>query len=241
MRNKKMEVALKAMLLVESKYEFNRESLKMDPRINISWGDWMVEEDDRQKNYYLNLSNSEWEELVKKHLRNFKGDIRSAVAWVQRVQQARITRASARAEERPYEKPSDLDITFRLWKDMIEEPWKYDDWEEWLDMDRQLRNSKKRWRVAAFWQNKQDEADRQILEEMATRIQAAWRGHQLRDTHPQLNCPICLAHVPCRFMCSECALEDHCCHWCDVPLQDGQEAFCDGDCYRKFMNESWRD
>lgn len=239
---------------IESRREF---TAKMDPRINIRWGDWMLAEDNRRKDYYLNLSDTEWEQMVKNHLRNFKGDLRAALNWVERVQQARIARAAAKAEERPREKPSELDITFRLWKDMIEEPWKYgdEDWSEWLVMDTQLRNSKKRWRVAAFWQKKQDEADEaayiQLLEDMATRIQAAWRGHQVRDTQPQFNCGLCLAHVPCRyaegdkFICWDCAYENEgmypCCSWCNLALDEGQEAFCDGDCYRKFMNESWRD
>ena len=239
---------------IESRREF---TAKMDPRINIRWGDWMLAEDNRRKDQYLNLSDTEWEQMVKNHLRNFKGDIRSALNWVERIQHARIARAAAKAEERPREKPSELDITFRLWKDMIEEPWKYgdEDWPQWLEMDTELRNSKKRWRVAAFWQKKQDEADEaayiQLLEDMATRIQAAWRGHQLRDTHPQLNCSMCLAHKPSKYLncktcvCHECMVEMEEtlpeCHWCFAPLYDGQAAFCDADCRSDFMTESWRD
>jgi hypothetical protein len=225
------------MLLAESTYDISREireALKMDPRINIPWGDWMLEEDNRKKNFYLNLSDSEWENGVKSYLRNYKGDLRSALAWVERVQQQRVERAMAKAEERPQEKPTELDITFGVWKDMVEEPWKYsdDDWAEWLEMDAQLWNSPKRWRLAAFWQKRQDEADLELV----TRIQAAWRGHNLRNTHPQLNCAKCLAHTPCRYkdggayLCWDCAFEYDASEWapcmncgCDVHIEEENE------------------
>ena len=256
------------MLLTESTYEFSREfreAIQMDPRINISWGDWSVAEDERKRDYYLNLSDTEWDELVKTHLQSYRGDIRAAMAWVDRVSARRVARAKAAAEARNPVQPSALDITFQAWKDMVEEPWKYgdEDWAEWLAMDEELHNSHKRWRVTAFWQSKQDEADRiaraafhQMLVDaqarfehrMATRIQAAWRGHALRDSHAQLNCGICLAHVPCQskvrgvYACKDCEEEDvRPCQWCSAPLDDDQDAFCDNDCYVDYIKESWRD
>lgn len=191
----------------------------MDPRINISWGDWMVEEDNMRRDYFLNLSDEEWKVVVERHLAAHKDNVRPALAWVERVQRTRVARAEARAMDALCQKKTALDITFGAWKDMIEEPWRYgdNDWAEWLEMDYQLRNSPKRWRVDAFWQKKQDEADEesrkafiQMLVDakthfdnrMATRIQAAWRGHQLRDTHPQLNCSRCLAHKPAEYRCT---------------------------------------
>jgi hypothetical protein len=257
------------MLLTESTYEFSREfreAIEMDPRINISWGDWMVAEDVRRKEFYLNLSNEEWQTVAKNHLRSFIGDIRAAMAWVARVQGDRDARAKAQAEARTPDIPTALDITFRAWKDMVEEPWKYgdDEWEDWFAMDEELWNSPKRWRVAAFWQEKQDAIDaveraafRQMLVDaqarfehrMATRIQAAWRGHELRDTHKQLNCGLCLAQRHCRFkedgifICNDCADEEAPkCKWCFATLDDDHtEPFCDHDCYIEYMNESWRD
>lgn len=219
------------MLLVESN-EFNRESLKMDPRINISWGDWMLEVDNRKKNYYLDLPTEQWEAGVKTYLRNYKGDLRSAVAWVERVQTQRAARAKPEVVKR--EPLSELDLTFNVWKDMVEEPWKYgdNDWEEWLEMDAQLWRSSKRWRLAAFWQKRQDENDLALV----TRIQAAWKGHALRNSHPQLNCGKCLAHTPCRYkdngvyLCYDCAFEYNPAEWapcmncgCDVHAEEENE------------------
>lgn len=227
----------------------------MDPRINISWGDWMIEEDNKRRDYYLNLSDEEWKTVVERHLANNKANVRPALAWVERVQRQRVARAEAR-QQLPREKKTALDITFGAWKDMIEEPWRYgdNDWAEWLEMDQQLRNSPKRWRVDAFWQKKQDEADEasrkafiQMLVDaksrfdnrMATRIQAAWRGHRVRDTHPQLNCSRCLGHVPAQYKCEggdyachECVMADiKNCAWCGREWNDNWSKFCDSPDY----------
>ena len=260
------------MLLAESNIEFSREfreALQMDPRINISWGDWLVAEDERRRDYYLNLSDAEWEEVARNHLRSYRGDIRAAVAWVDRVSARRVARAKAMAEALRPVQPTALDITFQAWKDMVEEPWKYgeDDWAEWLAMDEELEKSPKRWRVAAFWQAKQDEADKvaraafvqmlvdaqaRFVARMATRIQAAWRGHRVRDIQPQLNCGICLKHTPSPYeangvhMCFNCAFEElplpPRCAMCGIPMEERpDDKFCSGECHTDYMTESWKE
>ena len=240
----------------------------MDTRYDISWGDWMTEDDNKRRDYFLNLTDEEWKVVVEQHLTKNAANRGPALAWVERIQRIRVARAEARAMDILLRgKKTQLDITFNAWKDMIEEPWRYgdNDWAEWLEMDHQLRNSPKRWRVDAFWQKKQDEMDEvsrkafiQMLVDaktdfnnrMATRIQSAWRGHQLRDTHPQLNCGECLARTTCHYkdngvyVCMECAFDaemvPHCSH-CTAPLEDGQEAFCSSHCYTNYMNESFCD
>lgn len=263
------------MLLAESTYDISRE-LKMDPRINISWGDWMTEEDNKRRDYFLDLSNEEWTAVVDKHLAAHKDNVQPALAWVQRVGRTRAARAEARAMDRIHEEKTELDIAFGAWKDMIEEPWRYgdNDWAEWLELDEQLRNSPKRWRVEAFWQKKQDEVDEesrkafvQMLVDaktrfdnrMATRIQAAWRGHQLRDTHPQLNCNKCLTHKPAQYKCEDgayacmgCVVESFKwsdddkvaikCLGCGTPwTADWPKVnYCDEDCELSAMKEDLR-
>lgn len=257
------------MLLAESTNEFSRE-LKMDTRYHISWGDWMIEDDNKRRDYFLNISDAEWKVVVERHLAAHKDNVRPALAWVERIQRIRVARAESRAMDAVMvaqrEKKTELDMTFNVWKDMIEEPWRYgdNDWAGWLEMDDQLRNSSKRWRVDAFWQKKQDEADEesrkafiQMLVDaksafdnrMATRIQAAWRGHQLRDTHPQLNCGECLVRTACRYkdngvyLCNSCAFhwpndEDRApqCNFCGDELDDTSvQGFCNWLCYSKCM------
>ena len=212
----------------------------------------MLQVDEQRKNHFVNLSNAEWETGVKSYLRNFKGDIKSAIAWVDSVQAQRAKARMATSVPAPI-KSSLLDITFRAWKDMVEEPWKYGDdaWAEWLEMDDELWKSPSRWRLAAFWQKKQNQMDEeshkalvQMLENvriafdnrMATRIQSAWRGHRLRDDHPQLNCGECLVHVPCRYkdrgvyLCWDCAFKYSPDEWgqcmncgCDVHVDEENE------------------
>jgi hypothetical protein len=254
------------MLLAESTNDISREfreTLKMDPRINISWGDWMIEEDTRRREYFLNLSNEEWENVVRQHLAAHKVNLRPALAWTERVQQQRLNRAEAKRQDTLPEARTTADIMLGAWKDMVEEPWKYsdEDWSEWLEMDESLQTSSKRWRVAAFWQKKQDEADEvarkafiQVLVDaktrfdnrMAIRIQAAWRGHKVRDTQPQLSCGKCLARAPARYenngtyMCGACAEEAGPCAWCRAPLDCG--SYCDDDCELSARkDEAWAD
>lgn len=50
------------------------------------------------------------------------------------------------------------DVDWKLWQDMVEEPAKYgDDIVQWLELDEKLRAGPKRWRVAAYWLQKEQE------------------------------------------------------------------------------------
>ena len=116
---------------------------------------------------------------------------------------------------------------FAVWKDMAEEPWKYgDDIGDWLVLDDELRVSSGRWRIGAFWEKEQRRLNweylRALLQKawveyttrkarMATRIQALWRGHAVRQRMVWRDCCMCLAHhvspikTEVGFMCRKCS------------------------------------
>ena len=65
----------------------------------------------------------------------------------------------------------ELDAQFKLYCDMVAEPWKYGDGiEEWIALDTKLRNSRKAWRVESFWSEKAEQEARELAES-----QAVWR------------------------------------------------------------------
>lgn len=161
------------------------------------WGDWMVQLDEDRSQRVLRMSDAEWKEHAKAVITNTRGrgDLRPVMTWLVAMDAKRAEFKTA-AEARPVARDMDPDaVAFRLWKDMILEPAKYgdEDWEEWLQMDAQLRCGPKRWRMAAFWLELEEEEKARVRELYATRIQAAWRGHHVRDVTPGLNCEGCLA------------------------------------------------
>jgi len=127
-----------------------------------------------------------------------------------------------------------VNIGYSVWKDMIEEPWKYgDDIGDWLALDAELRGEEGRWRLDAYWGREQQRINWERLEAMlwkawndylarkekaVVRIQSAVRGHLVRNRIPWRNCAMCLAHhvSPIRttvgFMCRKCS--------CDGPFVD---------------------
>lgn len=116
---------------------------------------------------------------------------------------------------------------FLLWKDMVEEPWKYgDDIGDWLDLDAKLRVSAGRWRLDAYWTEVERRQNWDRLETMLWKawddylvrkekkvvlIQALWRGHSARKQMVWKDCCMCLAHrispikTDVGFMCKECS------------------------------------
>lgn len=117
--------------------------------------------------------------------------------------------------------------SFALWKDMVEDPSKYgDDIEDWLALDDELRAGPGRWRIDAYWRREQQAVDWANLEHLlqmawhkfltrkerfATRIQALWRGHSVRQRIPWRDCCMCLAHhtspieIDVGYMCRKCS------------------------------------
>lgn len=139
------------------------------------------------------------------------------------------------AEEEVYSSPLPMNVKFTLWRDMVEEPWKYgDEIEDWLALDDELRAGPGRWRVDAYWRREQQAVDWANLkylldqawykfltrkERFATRIQALWRGHSVRQRIPWRDCCMCLAHhispieTEVGYMCRKCAQDGP---YCDL-------------------------
>lgn len=64
-----------------------------------------------------------------------------------------------------------LEQSFRVWRDMVENPAQYgDDIVEWLALDEELRASRKCWKVERYWRAREEEAARKERE-----LQSQWR------------------------------------------------------------------
>ncbi len=118
-------------------------------------------------------------------------------------------------------------VEYALWKDMVEEPWKYgDDIGDWLDLDAELRASPGRWRIEAYWMEEERKQNWERLEAMLWKawgdyltrkekkvvlIQALWRGHAVRKQMIWRDCSMCLAHhispikTDVGYMCRQCS------------------------------------
>lgn len=174
----------------------------------------MIQLDEDRSQFVLRMTDAQWKEHAKKAIvdNRGKGDLRPVLTWLDAMD-ARRAEHKAKLAAVPIARDMDDDaVLFRVWRDMILEPAKYgdDDWEEWIGMDAQLRAGSKRWRVAAFWLQMEDEERERLQDACATRIQALWRGHHVRATQEGLSCEDCLARTiaPKRFnekhLCDEC-------------------------------------
>lgn len=124
-------------------------------------------------------------------------------------------------------RPPPANIGYAEWKDMVEEPWKYgDDIGDWLELDAELRQGPGRWRIEAYWIEKERQQNWERLEamlwkawddylarkeKMVVKIQALVRGHLVRNRIPWRDCCMCLAHhvspikTDVGYMCSQCS------------------------------------
>lgn len=164
------------------------------------WGDMMIQQEETLVDAILRMTDAEWKECAKQAIINNRGrgDLRPLLNRLDAMDARRAEFAARAAAPLIVRDMSPAAVTFRVWRDMIQEPAKYgdDDWEEWLVMDRELRCGPGRWRVDAFWLDLEAEQQARLRQFYATRIQAAWRGHRVRDSTPGLNCEGCLAHKP---------------------------------------------
>lgn len=183
-----------------------------------STGNWfalMTEAEEARRNWYLRLTAGEWREQVKRIIREWNGELRNCLNYIDRMETERAAAQAATVVEAPSEKPTPTQITFRAWRDMVLEPWKYgdNDWAEWLQWTEELESGPGRWRVAAFWLAMQDKEDAVVREAAAVTIQAAVRGHQVRTAIRFHDCCMCLAHRICPLqtdvgmMCRACAAQ----------------------------------
>ena len=80
-------------------------------------------------------------------------------------------------EEDPIRPPAE-NVGFAVWKDMVEEPWKYgDDIGDWLVLDAELRAGPGRWRLEAYWMQVEQ---RQNWERLEAMLWKAWNDYLTR-------------------------------------------------------------
>jgi len=165
----------------------------------------MYERDHAQKMHYILMPQEQGERGAADHLAVHSRSW-AVHQWIARTQAARLEYQQRASQRVVVEMPDADELTFRVWKDMAEEPYKYgDDITEWLDLDDEVMRGPKRWRAGAFWQTKEDEYtakewqrvlgllakaanQQQIWREeaiarqnaAAARIQAAWRAYVVR-------------------------------------------------------------
>jgi hypothetical protein len=181
------------------------------------WGDMLYEDEQNRKLAFLRMPRAEWLACVNAYFNRLRGNgsaLISALAWFQQMEAERV---AFQAPPVPEPAVDEQARNWRVWQDMVEEPWKYgSDIGEWLELDEELRRGPKRWRVDAYWNAKVREMEVKEQEDAATKIQAAWRGHNLRYVlGPRFNCACCLKRELCwtpwedrmHWLCVECARE----------------------------------
>lgn len=146
--------------------------LPMDTR---SWYTITVEVEHHMKTRLLRMTAAEWREEGTRIIRTWRGrDIRECVAYLNEIDRERKEYRTPRAEvvQVAPRVRSEFDIDFAVWRDMVEEPWKFGgDIVEWLPLNAKLMTGPGRWRVAAYWVEKQAEED---AKEAA--LAAPWRA-----------------------------------------------------------------
>ena len=163
---------------------------------NTTWYDIMVPRnaDDR----YTEMEEADWSEFKTELYVNAHGRAAcmEAQAFAQRIDAVRAVK------QQPKQATSlpNYWAEYRMWLDMVNEPEKYgEDIDCFMELDEHLTASNARWRLNAEWLRQEaafEEAEecRKVLE-AAIKIQAAFRGHLVRDTQVCLNCEHCLAHT----------------------------------------------
>lgn len=180
-----------------------------------------------QKMRYVQMPQAQWDQGVVDHLAAHPNNpaVRRWIERMQ-TERSEYAAMQAHPRI-PVDMPDSDEVDFRVWKDMIENPCQYgDDIVEWLELDEAVCAGPKRWRAGAFWQRREDEEnarqwarvlgllakaalqEQQWREEalaaafahqnvLATRIQAAWRGHAERTRQTWRDCALCLKHGTC--------------------------------------------
>ena len=181
------------------------------------WGDMLYEEQQTRKTAILRMSEPEWLACVNAYFNTLRGNGRSlisALAWASEVSELRAKVQSAVPVPAP--QMTEAERNWRVWQDMVEEPWKYgSDIGEWLALDAEVRSGPKRWRVDAYWYSKVRELEEIAGTEAATKLQALWRGFTTRrELAPHFTCARCLCHRRCFTEWTE--VDSYICPPCDA-------------------------
>jgi hypothetical protein len=187
--------------------------------MNNNWYNIILEEESLREATLIGMSAAEWKEEAKRIIRTWRGDLRACNRYLNEIDRKRAQ--SLAAPVAPIVK-TEFDIDFAIWKDMINEPWKYgDDIIEWLELDEKLSSQSGRWRLGAFWNQKEEEEKRKQAERerivrenhAAIAIQAIVRGHMTRTQQPFRDCYLCLSHRTAPYslqnemICRPCAID----------------------------------
>lgn len=186
-----------------------------------SWYDIILEAEALRESTLLRMTEAEWKEESKRIIHTWHGDLRACIQYLDKIDNKRSPKPVIPPPPPPPKVLTEFDIDFGLWKDMIDDPWKYgDEITEWLELDEKLTKQSGRWRLGAYWLEKEDEENRKNVQRLvnqqhgaATRIQAAVRGHMARNKQSFRNCYLCLSHCISPFsfqnenICSDCAID----------------------------------
>lgn len=133
---------------------------------NRWWSDIIAEEEEQQRI----MAPADWKNEVNRMLRAApQGQIVNVLAQIMKMDMTRLTSAEPAVVYSP-KTQEELDLS--VWRNMVEEPEKYgDDIFEWLELDEKLNAGPKRWRVSAFWLQKEQE-----LIDAEEELVAPWRA-----------------------------------------------------------------
>lgn len=130
-----------------------------------SWYTLVAAEEARTRASIFCLSPAAWRAEATRMIRTARpGSMQATIAFVQSMDAFRASPPLPPAAPRLSEPRTQDDVDWSLWQDMVEDPAKYgDDIIQWLELDESLRAGPKRWRVDAFWL--QREQEKQAAEE----------------------------------------------------------------------------
>jgi hypothetical protein len=141
---------------------------------NRSWYDIIEASEEARTTRILRMTDAEWREEGIRMIRAWQGqDISICVAYLERMDIERASYATRAEQPNPAPRQrTEFDNDFALWREMIEEPAKFgDDIVEWLALDAKLSQGAGRWRLGAYW------TQRQLDEDTAeAALMAPWRS-----------------------------------------------------------------
>lgn len=181
--------------------------------LTLEWGLLVIHDQEKHYRQLLEFSDLEWATWSRDYIRKSK-HVRKAIRFVNRITSMRqeyITNAMRAIHYtiRPSE-TDPLQVDMNLLRDMVDEPEKYgDDIAEALELEQQLLQTRKAWRVHYMWVRKEQEerdAPARVIQtaykqykinqkmRAATKIQTAWRGFETRCNQRWTDCARCLCH-----------------------------------------------
>ena len=124
-----------------------------------SWYSLVVAEEQSVRRRIFCLTPAVWRAEATRMIRTARpGKMQEILTFIQSMDHFRENPPLPPAAPWTPELRSTDDVDWNLWQDMVEDPAKYgDDIVEWLELDESLRAGPKRWRVVAYWLQKEQE------------------------------------------------------------------------------------